>query len=92
MLAGVNASTADARSLARLLLRHPGLGADHVHVNLLPFNPWDGSPYTCVDAGVVASFRAAVAAEGVRVDVRRTRGADISGACGQLRLSNPSLS
>ena len=45
MLAGVNDSPAEARALARLIAGIPA------KVNLIPFNPWPGSPYACSTAG-----------------------------------------
>jgi 23S rRNA (adenine2503-C2)-methyltransferase len=39
MLRGVNDSEAEARELVRLLRGIPA------KVNLIPFNPWPGSPY-----------------------------------------------
>lgn len=41
MLAGVNDSEADAKEMVRLL---KGIRSK---VNLIPFNPWPGAPYTC---------------------------------------------
>ena len=45
MLKGVNDSPAEAKALVRLL---KGLPAK---INLIPFNPWPGSPYECSDWG-----------------------------------------
>ncbi|MEJ2117905.1 MAG: 23S rRNA (adenine(2503)-C(2))-methyltransferase RlmN, partial [Alphaproteobacteria bacterium] len=41
MLKGVNDSVAEARELVRLLAGIPA------KINLIPFNPWPGSPYDC---------------------------------------------
>jgi 23S rRNA (adenine2503-C2)-methyltransferase len=43
MLKGVNDSEADARDLAVLLRDIPA------KINLIPFNPWPGSPFECSD-------------------------------------------
>ncbi len=56
-----------------------------VHVNLIPMNPVDGSPFTrSADERIRAAVRA-LAAAGVETSVRAERGSDISAACGQLR-------
>ncbi len=67
-----------ADALARLLSGHPA------HVNLIPLNPTPGSRWTASDPGVMAEFEARLAAQGVPVTVRDTRGRQIDGACGQL--------
>ena len=68
-----------ARKLAELIR---GMGA---HVNLIPINPVDGSPYSATDARNVQRFRQMLEDLGVNATVRRRLGADISAACGQLR-------
>jgi 23S rRNA (adenine2503-C2)-methyltransferase len=57
------------------------------HVNLIPLNPTPGSKWTASDAGVADEFRFRLAARGVPVSVRDTRGREIDGACGQLAAS-----
>lgn len=79
MVNGVNDSDACAIELSRLI---KGMGA---HVNLIPINPVDGSPYTSADAARVAAFQKKLIALGVNATVRRRLGSDISAACGQLR-------
>ncbi|HEV3381441.1 MAG TPA: 23S rRNA (adenine(2503)-C(2))-methyltransferase RlmN [Trebonia sp.] len=54
------------------------------HVNLIPLNPTPGSKWTASRPGVQEEFVARVAAHGVPVTVRDTRGREIDGACGQL--------
>jgi 23S rRNA (adenine2503-C2)-methyltransferase len=78
MLAGVNDSPAQARALARLLKGHPA------KVNLIPFNPFPGTPYTRSAAPVIQRFRDELLQRGVLATIRRTRGDDIDAACGQL--------
>jgi 23S rRNA (adenine2503-C2)-methyltransferase len=76
MLAGVNDTVAQARSLARLL------GREGFKVNLIPYNPtgrFDGS-----SRSAIAAFREALVRGGVPATVRLTRGRDIAAACGQL--------
>jgi 23S rRNA (adenine2503-C2)-methyltransferase len=55
-----------------------------VHVNLIPLNPTPGSKWTASRPGVQEAFVDRVAAHGVAVTVRDTRGREIDGACGQL--------
>ena len=79
MVRGVNDSPATAKELAALIR---GMGA---HVNLIPINPVDGSPYSATDAENVKRFQALLTELGVNATVRRRLGSDISAACGQLR-------
>lgn len=79
MVRGVNDSDACARQLAGLIR---GMGA---HVNLIPINPVDGSPYSATDAENVRRFQARLERLGVNATVRRRLGSEISAACGQLR-------
>jgi 23S rRNA (adenine2503-C2)-methyltransferase len=55
-----------------------------VHVNLIPLNPTPGSKWTASLPGVQEEFVSRIAAHGVPVTVRDTRGREIDGACGQL--------
>jgi 23S rRNA (adenine2503-C2)-methyltransferase len=76
MLAGVNDSPEQGRTLAKLL------GTDTFKVNLIPYNPtgmYDGS-----SRDRIAAFRAELERGRVPVTVRLTRGRDIEAACGQL--------
>lgn len=79
MVKGVNDSEETARKLAALI---KGMGA---HVNLIPINPVDGSPYSATDAARVKRFQSVLTELGVNATVRRRLGTDISAACGQLR-------
>ena len=54
------------------------------HVNLIPLNPTPGSKWTASRPGVQEEFVRRIAAHGVAVTVRDTRGREIDGACGQL--------
>jgi len=58
------------------------------HVNLIPLNPTPGSKWTASDPEVAAEFLDRLAARGVPVTVRDTRGTQIDGACGQLAASS----
>ena len=79
MVRGVNDSSEMAQKLADLIR---GMGA---HVNLIPINPVDGSPYSATDDANVHRFQTELEALGVNATVRRRLGTDISAACGQLR-------
>ena len=54
------------------------------HVNLIPLNPTPGSAWDASPKPVQDRFVAGIAAHGVPVTVRDTRGREIDGACGQL--------
>jgi len=78
MLAGINDSEEDARRLVALLQDIPA------KVNLIPFNPFPGSPYSSSSRTVINRFRDIVIAGGIVTVTRKTRGEDIDAACGQL--------
>ena len=79
MLKGINDSPAEARALVKLL---KGLPAK---INLIPFNPWPGSPYECSDWETIERFSEIVFNAGYASPVRTPRGRDILAACGQLK-------
>jgi 23S rRNA (adenine2503-C2)-methyltransferase len=85
MLKGVNDSPAEAIALVRLL---KGLPAK---INLIPFNPWPGSPYECSDWDRIERFSDIVFKAGYASPVRTPRGRDISAACGQLKSDTEKL-
>ncbi|KCZ50912.1 23S rRNA (adenine(2503)-C(2))-methyltransferase RlmN [Hyphomonas pacifica] len=79
MLKGINDSLAEARDLVRLLKGVPS------KINLIPFNPWPGSPYECSDWATIESFAEVLNRAGYASPIRTPRGRDILAACGQLR-------
>lgn len=83
MLAGKNDSDEDARELVRLIKAYK-LPAK---VNLIPFNPWPGSPYECSAPERIQAFSDIVFAGGISAPVRTPRGRDIDAACGQLKTA-----
>ncbi|MBB3764680.1 23S rRNA (adenine(2503)-C(2))-methyltransferase RlmN [Sphingomicrobium lutaoense] len=83
MLKDKNDSDEDARELVRLL-RQYRLPAK---VNLIPFNPWEGSRYECSDPDRIRSFSNIVFEGGISAPVRTPRGRDIDAACGQLKTA-----
>lgn len=78
MLDGVNDSDADADALDELLRDIPS------KINLIPFNPFPGAQYRCSSKRRMERFTERLCRAGYTVTVRRTRGDDIDGACGQL--------
>ncbi|MEM6648733.1 MAG: 23S rRNA (adenine(2503)-C(2))-methyltransferase RlmN [Pseudomonadota bacterium] len=79
MLDGVNDSDAEARKLVKLLKGIPA------KINLIPFNPWPGSPYKCSPWERIEAFAEIVNAAGYASPIRTPRGRDIAAACGQLK-------
>jgi 23S rRNA (adenine2503-C2)-methyltransferase len=79
MLKGVNDSPAEAKALVALLKGIPA------KINLIPFNPWPGSPYACSDWATIEKFAAIINRAGYASPIRTPRGRDILAACGQLK-------
>ncbi len=82
MLKGVNDSDADARRLVRLISGIPA------KINLIPFNPWPGSPYERSSWQRIEAFAEIVNNAGYASPVRTPRGEDIMAACGQLKSAS----
>lgn len=78
MLDHVNDSTEQAHELAIALKDLPS------KINLIPFNPYPGSPYTRSSNSRIDCFDKVLQSYGLTVITRRTRGDDIDAACGQL--------
>ncbi len=78
MLRGINDSPTHARELVKLLRGLP------VKMNLIPFNPFTQSPYQCSLLETIDQFRHILLNAGIMTITRKTRGGDISAACGQL--------
>ena len=79
LLHEVNDSVSDAARLASLVRD------GNFHVNIIEYNPTDG-PYRGSSSTRRETFIAALDRAGVTPSVRRSRGADIDAACGQLAL------
>jgi 23S rRNA (adenine2503-C2)-methyltransferase len=79
MLKGINDSEADAHALVKLIAGLPA------KVNLIPFNPWPGSPYETSLPATIRKFADIVMNAGYASPVRAPRGQDILAACGQLK-------
>ena len=78
LLEGVNDKPEHARELVKLLKGIPTL------MNLIPFNPFQGSGYRTSSKQVVSRFSEILHNAGMTTVVRKTRGDDIDAACGQL--------
>lgn len=78
MLKDINDSMQDARDLVKCL---HGLPAK---VNLIPFNKFPGTHYTCSNIDTINAFRDVLMKSGIITVTRKTRGDDIDAACGQL--------
>lgn len=78
MLDGVNDSEDHAHALARLIRDIPS------KVNLIPFNPFPGTVYQRSSDTVIERFRQILMGYDLVTVTRKTRGADIDAACGQL--------
>jgi 23S rRNA (adenine2503-C2)-methyltransferase len=85
MLKDVNDTPGEARALVRLLKGVPA------KINLIPFNPWPGSPYECSDWDTIERFSEIVFNAGYASPVRTPRGRDILAACGQLKSETEKL-
>ena len=85
MLKGVNDSPAEAKALVQLLKGVPA------KINLIPFNPWPGSPYECSDWKTIEAFAAILNRGGYASPIRTPRGRDILAACGQLKSESEKL-
>lgn len=85
MLKDVNDSDADARRLVRLISGIPA------KINLIPFNPWPGSPYERSSWSRIEAFAEIINNAGYASPVRTPRGEDIMAACGQLKSASEKL-
>ena len=78
MMAGINDSEVHARELLALVSNVP------CKFNLIPFNPFPGSPFRRSPAEQVRRFADILIQAGIVTTTRKTRGDDIDAACGQL--------
>ena len=81
LVQGVNDNLDEAKRLTALLKDMQG------HVNLIPVNPIKERDYVKSTKKVVENFKNKLEKYGINVTIRREMGADIDGACGQLRKS-----
>jgi 23S rRNA (adenine2503-C2)-methyltransferase len=78
MLKDVNDLLSHADELYDLLKDRPA------KVNLIPFNPFAGNTFVCSERVRITQFQNRLRERGLVTTTRKTRGADIDAACGQL--------
>lgn len=81
MLKDVNDSDDDARNLIKLIRKFQ-LNAI---VNIIPFNPWQGTVYEASSRNRIMAFSKILQDGKVVAPIRKTRGQDVMAACGQLK-------
>jgi len=79
MIKGLTDSPEDAERLSRLV------SGMRVKVNLIPLNPAEEIPFERPDDEAILRFQEILIRNGIATFVRKNRGNDISGACGQLK-------
>lgn len=79
LVRGVNDMPQQAQALAQLLKGR------NAHVNLIPVNPVAERSYETSKEESVAHFQKILEKNGINATIRKKMGADIDGACGQLR-------
>ncbi len=78
LLAGINDHEHDAQRLVKLVR---GI---RCKINLIPFNEFPGGAYRRPSDRAVLAFQSTVRRAGLDVFIRKSRGRDVLGACGQL--------
>lgn len=84
LLSGINDSDDHARALAGLVKGIP------VKINLIPFNPFSGAPFSRPDDRRVLAFQERLIASHLFTVIRKSKGDDIAAACGQLAAASVS--
>ncbi len=79
MLKDVNDSLSHAKDLVRLL------NPLRCKVNLIPYNPFPGSPYAPSPMHRIEEFQGLLRQKGLSAFIRASRGREILAGCGQLR-------
>lgn len=79
LVKGVNDGEEDARELIRLLRDR------NCHLNLIPVNPVKERGFERPERKNALAFKNKLEKNGINVTIRREKGSDIDGACGQLR-------
>jgi 23S rRNA (adenine2503-C2)-methyltransferase len=83
MVAGLNDSPQDAKRVVKILHGIPS------KINLIPLNEAPGIPFKRPSEETVTRFQQVLMDAGLAAIVRRSKGADISAACGQLQAKAP---
>ena len=79
LIKGINDSEKDARRLAKLLR------PIRSKINLIPLNPHEGCDFERSAEAVINKFQDILIEKNYTVIIRKSKGQDISAACGQLR-------
>ena len=79
LVKGVNDQVEDAKELTEMLKNR------NCHLNLIPVNPIKERDFKKPDRKNALEFKNKLEKNGINVTIRRERGSDIDGACGQLR-------
>jgi 23S rRNA (adenine2503-C2)-methyltransferase len=82
LLQGVTDGMEDAHRLAAFAKGFPS------KINLIPFNPHEGSGFQPPSEARIVELCGYLASRKLTVSVRRSRGQDVAGACGQLVKGN----
>jgi len=78
MLDNINDTINHAKELIALIKDVPS------KINLIPFNPFPKSGYSCSNKIKIKDFQKVLLDSGIVTTIRKTRGDDIDAACGQL--------
>jgi 23S rRNA (adenine2503-C2)-methyltransferase len=79
LIKGINDRISDAKNLALLLSNI------RAKINLIPFNHYKGSSFESPDEERILSFQRELISKNYTATIRKSKGSDISAACGQLR-------
>ncbi|MFM9413158.1 23S rRNA (adenine(2503)-C(2))-methyltransferase RlmN [Peptococcus simiae] len=82
LIAGINDGNKEVDELARLV---KGLDC---HFNIIPVNPVSGKDFVRPDMRASRAFQNKLVAKGLAASIREEKGADIDGACGQLKANH----
>ncbi len=82
LIQGINDSIEDANRLAKLLM------PVKAKINLIPFNEHPDSEFKRPKESVILKFQEVLHQKGYTSIIRRSKGQDISAACGQLSAKN----
>lgn len=81
LLGGVNDSLEDAKKLVKLISR------TRSKLNLIVYNPSEGDPYKAPTEAAILAFEQYLWSKNITAIIRKSKGADIKAACGQLKAS-----
>ena len=82
LLKDVNDSEQCAKELSKIMSKFPS------KLNLIQFNPWPGVKYLPSTEEQASKFMEIIKNNGHIVTLRKSRGDDILGACGQLKTES----